>query len=259
MDHLVTFDVILHCSKSGVSRQKQVNFTSTPTVVGDIKRAVEAQYSIPACAQVLAYDSQILRDDSKLSFVGARMGDTFHITYLSEGDCKEIIDIISWMGLVSAALGQENPTTSTGISPEFDDILTNGIRSELIEDLAFKYFFPWLDDRKYVNKLHFVYNGGIDIIMEVYAAILRHPWEECLLKLKYVEYGLLRVLWNLSETFPLRRHITRYGGLQMCMKSLLRKRLVEGKRIEDSELPGRQDQSWILVETTGAALGTLCK
>ena len=112
------------------------------------------------------------------------MGDTFHITYLSEGDCKEIIDIISWMGLVSAALGQENPTTSTGISPEFDDILTNGIRSELIEDLAFKYFFPWLDDRKYVNKLHFVYNGGIDIIMEVYAAILRHPWEECLLKLK---------------------------------------------------------------------------
>ena len=256
MEHQVTFDVILHSSKTGLSSHEQVHFTSGPTLVRDIKRAVEIQHSIPVCTQVLAYDSLVLGDDSRLNFVGARVGDTFHITYLSEGDCREIVDIINWIGLILATLGRENPTVSTGISVVFDDLLTNGIQLELIEDLAFKYFFPWLDERKYVNKLHFVYNGGVDTIMEVYAAILRQPWEQVILKLKYMEYGILRVLWNLSETFPLRRLITRYGGLKMCMQSLVRKKLVEGERIEDAVLPG---QNWILIETIGAALGTLCK
>ena len=255
----VTFDVVLHCSTTRLSNHKQVHFSSPPTLVGDIKREVENQYSIPVCAQVLTYDCQVLEDDSNLSFTGARMGDTFHITYLSEGDCKEIVDIISWMRLILAVFGQEHPTVLTGISAGFDDILTNGIQLELIEDLAYKYFFPWLDKRKYVNKLHFVYSGGVDVIMEVYSTILTKPWEECLPKIKYIEYGILRVLWNLSETFPLRRLILRHGGLKLCMQSLLRKRLMEGARIEDAESPEYREQSWILVETTGAALGTLCK
>lgn len=259
MDNKVTFYVTLYCSKTGLSSQKQVNFNSAPTLVGDIKRAVENQFSIPVCVQTLTYDFQVHRDDSKLNFVGARMDDTFHITYPSEGDCKEIMDIISWLGLILAAFGHEQPTVSTGISVTFDDLLTNGIQLEMIEDLAFKYFFPWLDERKYVNKLHFVHNGGIDIAMEVYTAILEQPWEECIPKLKYIEHGILRVLWNLSETFPLRRLILRYGGLKMCIQSLLRKRLVEGKRIEEAESPDRRDEGWILVETIGAALGTLCK
>ena len=253
------YEVILTCSRTGLSRHKQVRFSSTPIVAVDIKKAVEKQYGIPICVQELVYDLQVLRDDLRVSFVGARAGDTFQINYLSEGDCSEIVDIITWMGLILAAFRHEHPTVSTGISTGFDDLLTDGIRSELIEDLAFKYFFPWLDDRKYVNKLHFVYNGGIDITMAVYAAILEQPWEECILKLKYMEYGILRALWNLSETFPLRRQITRHGGLKMCMQSLLRKQLVEGMRIEDAESPDHQTQSWILVETIGAALGTLCK
>jgi hypothetical protein len=259
MEDQVAFDVILHCSKTGLSNHKQIRFTFGPFLVQDIKGAVEAQHSIPTCTQTLAYDSQILRDDSRLSLVGARMGDTFHITYLSEGDCTEIVDIIKWMELLVGAFGLENPSVSTGISAMFDDLLTNGIQLELIEDLAFKYFFPWLDERKYVNKLHFVYNGGVNIIMEVYAAILKQPWEQAILKLKYIEYGILRVLWNLSETFSLRRVITRHGGLKMCMQSLLRKKLVEGEKIEDAVSPGHQAPNWILIETIGAALGTLCK
>ena len=259
MDLQVTFDVILHCSKTGLSSHKQVKFSSSPSLIGEIKREVENQFSIPVCVQVLTYDFQVLKDDTKLSFVGARIDDTFHITYLSDGDCKEIIDIISWLRLILAAFSNEHPTISTGISIAFDDLLTNGIRLELIEDLAFKYFFPWLDEKKYVNKLHFVYNGGMDIIMQVYTAILTKSWEECILKLKYMEYGILRVLWNLSETFPLRRLILRHGGLKMCMQSLLRKTLEEGKRIEEAETPGNQENDWILVENIGAALGSLCK
>ena len=259
MANWVVYDVILTCSKAELSRHEQVNFSSAPIVAGDIKRAVERQYGIPVCVQELVYDFQVLKDDMKVSFVGARAGDTFHITYHSEGDCQEIVDIISWLGLILSALKHDQLTVSTRISAQFDDLLTTGIQLGLIEDLAFKYFFPWLDDRKYVNKLHFVYNGGIDITMEVYAAILEQPWEECILKLKYMEYGILRVLWNLSETFPLRRLITGHGGLKMCMQSLLRKQLEEGARIEDAESPDHQNQSWILVETIGAALGTLCK
>lgn len=255
----MAFDVILHCSKTGLSNHKQIHFTSGPVLVHDIKSAVETQHSIPICTQTLVYDSQILRDDSKLSFIGVRVGDTFHITYLSEGDCAEIVDIIKWLKLLVGAFGIENPSVSTGISAIFDDLLTNGIRLELIEDLAFEYFFPWLNERKYVNKLHFVYNGGVDIIMQVYAAILKQPWEQAILKLKYMEYGILRVLWNLSETFSLRRVITRHGGLRMCMQSLLRKKIIEGEKIEEEVSPDHQAPNWILIETIGAALGTLCK
>jgi len=93
-------------------------------------------------------------------------------------------------------------------------------------------------------------------MMEVYALLLRQPWSNCRLRLNYIEYGILRVLWNLSETFALRRLIIKHNGLQMCMKSLLRKRLEKGQSIKDEESP---EDEWLLIETIVAALGILCK
>ena len=222
---------------------------------------IEKECNIPSCVQSLVFDTHTLTDDMRLDVLKIRSGDTIRVNYHSDADCKEITQIINWLEMLVDALRMENPSHMCGISNSLDQIILVGIQAEFIEDLAFEFFFPWLNARKYANKLHFVENSGVDIIMELYSLVQRQAWKNSLLKLKYMEYGILRVLWNLSETFALRRIIVQHGGLEMCMKSLLRKKLEKGEEIIDRESPGVEvnNQDWILVETIGGALGTLCK
>lgn len=264
-DCVIFYNIELFCSEANTTQQKEMTFPeeSPPTTVADIKARVEEDYSIPVCLQRLSYESHdhFLSDDTVLETERIRTGDTFHITYSSEGDCEEIKKVVSWFGLVRDFLVAEDPTLSNPPSYEFQDLLISGINEEFIENLAYKYLFPWLNARKFANKLHFVQCGGLDVVMDVYAALHHHPWNECVLKLKYVEYGILRILWNLSETFELRRLIMCHNnGLHLCIKSLLRQKLEEGKEIIDStDLESHRAQSWVLVENIGAALGLLCK
>lgn len=258
-ENILWFEVMLHCTTTEQTDHKSVTFPSSPLNIHDVKIQVEKQFGIPACVQALKYESFLMDDKVKLKNIRVRNGDTFHISYLAKGHCAEIFEIIDWMCLVLAFLRHESPSISEGIDSSLNDLISFGIQEEMIEDLAFNYFFPWLDPVKYVNKLYFVHNGGVDIIMAIYEALLRQPWKECLFKLKYIEYGILRVLWNLTETFPLRRLVTQNKGIQMCMQSLLRVRLEEGGKIEDFEPLDEPIQKTILVETIVAGLGTLCK
>ena len=254
-------DLVLHSTKLQTTEHRQLKIQKLPpnACVLNLKQEIEDQFNIPVCVQSLVYESQCHSDAACLSALKMRSGDSLLVEYYSEGDCKEVIQVIHWMSLLLAVLKTENPSVDTGMSQGLEDLVMMGIDAGFIEDLAFEYFFPWLSPKKYVNKLHFVHNGGVDIILELYRLLLRNPWPRCVLKLKYIEYGILRILWNLSETFALRRLIVRHGGLQMCMKSLQRKVLEKGKPITDEESPGNTTYDWILVETIGAALGTLCK
>lgn len=254
-----TLQVILHCTDNQTKKVKEINFPALPCTTTQLKSAIEAQCSIPACVQTLAFESHPLVSENDLRTARVRSGDAIHVSYPSEGDCEDIIQVISWMGVILATLKQETPSVHRGMSEGLNDLVTYGIEFELIENLAFEYFYPWLDARKYVNKLHFVCNGGLEIMMELYSLLQREPWGQCLLKMKYLEYGILRVLWNLSETFVLRRAIIRLGGLDMCMQSLLRESVIKGEAIVDRQSPRGTNHDWILVENIGAALGTLCK
>ena len=250
------FDLVLHCTQTGATEERQLGFVSPPETARDVKIRIEDEYNIPVCVQTLVFESHVLSDDTNLECIRIRSGDTFHVSYYADGNCKEILEVISWFATLLAALKIENPSISGGISSDLEELLSVGMEAEFVEDLADEYFFPWLDGKKYANKLHFVHNSGAEIMMEVYSLLLRQPWSNCHLRLKYIEYGILRVLWNLSETFALRRLIIKHNGLQMCMKSLLRKRLEEGQPIKDEESP---EDEWLLIETIGAALGILCK
>lgn len=262
--NVTSFKVELHCSKSKQTQHKKIHFPeeSPPTTVAQIRKKVEEDFNIPVCVQSLTYEGYPLSDDTNLELYRIRSGDTFSITYLAEGDCKDIDTIVKWFKQVKMYLESEDPTLSNmRLSHDFDDILTIGINERVIENLAFELLFPWLDPNKYVNKLYFVDIGGLDTIMDVYVAILRHPWTDCLLKLKYIEQGILRILWNLSETFDLRRQIiARNNGLDLCMRSLMREKVVEGEEIrERTEAVTHRNNQWVLVENIGAALGLLCK
>lgn len=264
LNNAISFKVELSCTKSHQTLHRVIAFPeeAPPSTVADIKEKVEEEFSIPICVQDLRYETYGLSDGTLLETARIRSGDSFLITYSAEGDCQEIKRVVRWFALVRKYLIAEDPILRTNpMSYDFEDLITLGINEELIENLAFKYLFPWLDARKYANKLHFVQYGGLDVVMDVYAALHHHPWKECVLKLKYVEYGILRVLWNLSETFELRRLIMWHNdGLVLCIKSLLRQKLEEGKAIEDeTDAESHRAISWVLVENIGAALGLLCK
>ena len=94
-------------------------------------------------------------------------------------------------------------------------------------------------------------------MMDVYASLHQNSWDNSIQLLKYLENAIIRVLWNLSETFQLRRQIMSHNdGLGMCMKSLLRQMLEEGKVVEDKQDP---NSSAVLLDTIEGALGLLCK
>lgn len=254
-----TLQLILHCTDNQTKKVKEINFPTLPCTTKQLKSAIEAQCSIPACVQTLTFESHPLVSDNDVRTARVRSGDTIHVSYLSEGDCEDILQVISWMGVILATLKHESPSVDRGMSEGLNELVTYGIEFELIENLAFEHFYPWLDARKYANKLHFVCNGGLEIMMELYSLLQRETWGQCLLKMKYLEYGILRVLWNLSETFALRRAIISLGGLDMCMRSLLRESVIKGEAIVDRQSPRGTNHDWILVENIGAALGTLCK
>lgn len=258
----VFFNVELQCTETNSSRLSTITFSpdAHPTTIADVKLKVEEEFSIPMCVQSLSYEAYRLNDSTSLEEARIRSGDTFQVAYSAEGDCPEITKVVRWLELVREYLRAEDPCLKDPMSSDFEELIKLGIRDELIESLAFKYLFPWLDSKKYANKLYFVQLGGLDVTMEIYALLHRHSWDQCMLHLKYVEYGLLRVLWNLSETFQLRRLIMKHGGLQLCMKSLLRQKLEKRESIQDNTaVDFHQENSWILVETIGAALGLLCK
>lgn len=255
----VTLQLLLKCTDNLSLSVREISLPTLPSTTQELKAAIESTCNVPACVQDLSFESHPLTSNDDVKLARIRSGDTINVQYLAEGDCDEIVRVISWMGVILAILKQESPSITRGMSEGLNDLITYGIEFEFIENLAFDYFFPWLDAKKYANKLHFASNGGLEIMMELYSLLQRESWGLCLLKMKYLEYGILRVLWNLSETFALRRAIVRLGGLEMCMRSLMRENVVKGEAIVDRQSPRGANQDWILIENIGAALGTLCK
>ncbi len=251
------FKVELFSSHTKDTESQTISLSPLVTITR-IKEEVEENFNIPVCVQSLSYDSCPLNDDASLEAMRIRSGDTLHITYPAKGNCKEIKAIVTWFEQVRHFLLTEDPTISNGrFSLEFDDLLTYGIDQKLMEDVAFKYFYPWLNQQSYVNKLYFVSCGGLKIVMDVYAALLHHPWNDSLIELKFVQSAILHILWNLAETFELRRLIVSHNGLQLGIQSLLRKKVVAGEYIVDTE--DGDTNNWVLVENIRGALGFLCK
>lgn len=250
----VFYNVELFCTKTAHTERGVLHFPASgeqrPTTILAIKKKVEDQFSIPVCVQKLSFETHPLSDDTLLEGERIRSEDTFLIEYSAKGNCKEISSTVAWFGKVREVLIAEDPTLT--LSADLEDLISQGFDDELMEILAFEYLYPWLDTEKYVNKLYFVYCGGLEVVMDIYAAIHRHPWNECAFELKCLEESILRVLWNLCETFDLRRLIISHNnGLDLCIKSLLRQKVEEGKAIETD--------SWVLAENFRGALGFLCK
>ena len=260
-DNRTVFYVELFCSSADTTRMEKIAFGRSerePIVVQDIMKKVEVNFSIPACVQNVAYEGHPLAKETLLKDARIRHGDSFRVEYSSEGDCDEILTVSKWFSKVRSHLKLEDPSiSSNNMSPALDHLLLTGISEEIIENLAFKYLYPWLDARKYANKLFFVSCGGLSEMMEIYTQILTHPWNKCVIKVQCLEYSILRVLWNLSETFDLRRQMLSHNCLELCMQSLLREKMsLKADMLANNSNDFSQT---VLIENIGAALGFLCK
>lgn len=258
-DGAISFNLELFCTLTGHTLHRSLSFPekSPPKTVAELKDKIEENFSIPVCVQKLKYEDHLLGDGTSLEMMKIRSEDTFHVAYSSEGNCKEIFGIVTWFGVIRESLATTIPSKTIPISAELRDLIYYGYDEELVDDLAYKYLFPWLDPKKYTNRLYFVQSGGLEAMMDVYAALHQNTWKDTVLLLKYLENGIIRVLWNLSETFQLRRQIMSHrDGLGMCMKSLLRQDLEERKAIIDEVNPNESD---VLMDTIEGALGLLCK
>ena len=246
------YSVVLHCTKTNLSEVKDVWFESPPVNTSDIKEHIEKQFSIPVCVQTLSFDGHTLKGSVSLSALRVREGDTFCVDYLARGECSELMEIISWLEQLSNAV--------TSKSSNLMDIAEIGIRYRLIRNLR-SYFSPWSDSpsEKYVNKLHFVHNGGFSMMLTIYKFLLQKPWNEMDENFKYLEHWVVRTLWSFSQTFPLCRLMMQHNAMHLLTKSLLRVRLEEGKMIHSTSSSQRQYHYSQTVQTIFGSIGVLIK
>lgn len=257
----VFFNIKLFCTDTKDTSSDVISFPDLPKKILHIKERVEEVCNISVCVQSLIYEHHYLSNNTTLEQARIRSGDKFLVEYLSQTDTLEINKVVLWFEALKKYIHIEDPSIYNPISVNFEELVMLGIRQEFIEKMAFRFLRPWLNTRNYANKLHYVYCGGLDEMMEVYAAIHSHQWKANVLEVKFVEQGILRILWSLVETFQLRREILRRrGGLNLCIKSFLRLKVEAGKPIaETTRVALHQANSWILVQNIGAALGLLSK
>ena len=246
------YSVVLHCTKTNQSEVRDICFESPPVNSSDIKERIEKQFSIPVCVQVLSFEGYTLKGSVSLSTLKVREGDTFHVKYLAKGDCSELTDIISWLEQLSKAVASE--------SPDLNKMVIIGIQRQMISGLH-SFFSQWSDptSKAYVDKLYFVHNGGLKMIMKVYQFLLQKPWNEMDGSLKCLEHLILISLWSFEQNFSLCRLMIQHNVVQMLTKSLLRVRLEEGKMISDYDTSGNRYQQAFLVETIFDSVGVLLK
>ena len=230
---MATFNIVLNSTLKKSSRTTTLNFSTFPTFALDIKKEVERQFSIPICIQTLAYQSTVLDDMNPIDPIHVRSGDTFHITYQTEGSCTDTVAVIDWLKKLRSALQGENASDQVYLRNDIDRVIYEGMVGSLARYLSLDLFYPWSDDSKLVNKYHFEVIGGLDVLVAVYSMILQLEWSTLSYRLKYMECICVQSLANFTQTFSLRRSVLKCGGLELCLKSLMRKMLLRGARVTD--------------------------
>ena len=237
------FEVELHCSKDNSTTTGSLQFEAIPVTALDVKRAIQSTYSIPTCVQRLSYQSTVLQDGDQLDS-SLRSGDTFHVTYMGRGECRDVEEGVKWMWELIEAL----ESTGEDSKAELDVILRKGRIEGHENNLCCHLFMPWCTDVKYVNKFHFVAEKGLDAVMKLYTLVTSQPREGTKTNYKYrgIENMCLLSITNFCETHEMQKLALQYGARDRIKSSFLSTRL---------STPGSLHVS---SETVRRALYTLC-
>ena len=241
MSQDTSLSIILNCEETKSSETKQVHFKSLPTTPLEIKKKIEEDFSIPSCVQTLHSQSMILKDSDQLQLTHFRSEDTFTVDYPSEGECEMVRNVIKWLKQLLESLKSIKEKTKSTHNEERDhsifvqlheieELILEGDKEGIASALSLSLFTPWEQKTKQVNHYYFQQEGGLEVLMKIYGWLVDYEQlnlaigidkQYCL----YVEYQCVWAISNYVQTFPLRRQVTKLGGLEMCMKTLLRKKM----------------------------------
>ena len=242
-DDQVVLNVLLNCEETKSSETKQVHFQSLPTTPLEIKKKIEEDFSIPSCVQTLHYQSMILKDSDQLQHTHFRSGDTFTIDYPAHAECKVIQNVIQWLKELYELLKsiEENVSCSDEIESEeehdqlmsslvskIEDIIGEGVNSGLIEAFSGALFLPWGDKEKITNCFYFQQEGGVSVLTKIYGILVSKEWGDLGIDVEVhmdLEGLYCQSIIKYGHKMALLREIVQLGGLEMCMKTLLRRQL----------------------------------
>ena len=221
----VEFHLQLNCTSRKTTENRTFTLDKFPSSVLEVKKAIEAKLSIPVCVQSLSFQLAPLSDSDSLAERRIRSGDTLTVSYLAEGECELIREIVEWIRQVDAAI------SCPGVDVVSESLIISGINSGYIEVLPIQ-IFDWLNPKAYASKLYFKSVGGLEALIDLYRSLSNRKWSTMKPLHKYLESFSIQSIGNFGENFPLRRMSLEEGVLDLVMVSFLRKKLKMGERIE---------------------------
>ena len=182
--------------------------------------------------QTLEYESHVFDDKTLLRSLGIQSGDTVHVKYSSEADCRAVEEMVIWLFEVVYYLMKECPSIDVGIDRRLESLITQGIITNFI---TVKYFEDMLDTRCCANMCHFVQHKGLHVLMEVLALTQKVQWSKSLVKLKQVQLASIFVIQRFTLHYS--SLILECKGLECCITSLMHIHLEKHSSIADIQSP----------------------
>ena len=231
---LMILECHLHSQSEGITDVKYLSLPVLPHTVLELKRVIQSEFSIPACVQTVAYNTELLTDDVELATRSVRSGDTVDVTFLCRGDCRSLEEVNAWMkNLIQTIIIDDNAYQREVSDHNVEMIVYDGLQSGMDNALGYD-LFEWLIPRTMVNKAYFESTGGLHLLLELSQRIFRRKWSSLRVYQKYLESVCIQAFANYGETAGLRRKLLKLGVLELCFKSLLRVTIPPNQRVTDS-------------------------
>ena len=249
----VVLECHLHSRSEGTTEVKYLSLSSLPRTVLDLKLVIQAQFSVPACAQTVAFQTEVLTDEVQLASRSLRSGDSVDVSFLARGDCRSLEEVNAWMEHLVRTF-DDSSLKQEEVDYQVEVVVYDGIQSGLDSALGYD-LFEWLIPRTMVNKAYFETTGGLQLLLRLYQRVLACPWHTLRVYQKYLENVCTQAFANYGETAGLRRKLVSMGILELCFKSLLRVSISlnhpvtdpssrpEDQEINDSLLKGELDNA----------------
>ena len=258
----IIFKLQLNCSARKSSKIQTLRLSPFSPLVRDIKKAVEDEFSIPACVQTLTYQLHTLPDEGNLLNICKyiRTGDTLTVDYSCDADVKKINEIVGWMRKVSEAMEKEK-LLSIRLKIKTEAAILEGAGNKYDLVLA-EEMFDWMDAKTFVNKVYFKDCGGLADMMGLYEKMLAHEWGEMSQTYRYLETFCCHAIAGFGETPYFRRMLIQHDVMRLAMQSMLRVKMeIKGtKVIEETDFRWSDRYShYATKRVLEFSLHTICK
>ena len=241
--------------QSFICRSKEVTFPY-PITGRHLKRLIENQLQIPVCVQKLFFHSQPVLDNQCLKVLYLRDGDVITVEYTTQADIKEVVEIIQIMRNAIQFIEMhkqvlQNPSHKLATKMRVE--IKDAINPLPVESLHRIYFTPSNSEKAIVNRLCFVHNNGITVIVKLHRLLSTFKWKRMPTEMQEMEYVVLTILWHLSAKFGIRCLLFKQPQLfsQLCA-SILREKIIDPR-------PYPQNQDLLLLKTMFQGMGLIVK